>query len=482
VSEADIIVVGSGGAGLSAAAEAARLGRRVLVIEKGERIGGTTAIAVGSLMASCTDMQRKAGIADSPCRHEEELVELGQALGLVDNPDLRRLLVENVPDTVNFLASIGVDFIGPMLQPPFRTERFYQALPGGRAYVHRLTRHCRHLGVAFRTATRAGKLLTRDGAVTGLAVESGGRAEEISARAVILASGDFSANRAMRRDLMGEGADLLDPINPLATGDGQAMAVAIGARLARRPDLAAARLAQARFAPPKSPSRLAELPPWRIVTLTMKLALTHLPSAWTRPLVLRAAMTALAPERALYEDGAILVNRAGARFADELGFPAEAIARQQAGEAFLVMDARIAEKYRRWPHYVSTAPGVAFAYIDDYRTVRPDIFVEAPDVAALASRIGAPEAALAATIASSRLGASPLVALGPLKAWMLLTHIGLAVTTRFEVLSEAGAPIPGLYAAGGAGQGGFSSLYHGHSLGWAFTSGRLAGRAAAFAT
>ena len=83
-------------------------------------------------MASCTDMQRRAGIADSPRRHEEELVELGQPLGLGDNPALRRLLVENVPDTVNFLASIGVDFIGPLLQPPFRDQAL---LPGaaGRA-------------------------------------------------------------------------------------------------------------------------------------------------------------------------------------------------------------------------------------------------------------------------------------------------------------------------------------------------------------
>ena len=85
-------------------------------------------------------------------------------------------------------------------------------------------------------------------------------------------------------------------------------------------------------------------------------------------------------------------------------------------------------------------------------------------------------------MAASRLGAGPFVAMGPLKAWMLLTHVGLAVDTSFAVLDEAGAPIPGLYAAGGAGQGGFSSLYHGHSLGWALTSGRLAGRAAAFAT
>jgi fumarate reductase flavoprotein subunit len=479
---ADIVVVGSGGAGLSAAAEAARLGRRVLVLEKSAKIGGTTAISVGSLMASCTDMQRRAGIEDSPRRHEAELVELGAALGLGDNAELRRLVVENLPDTVNFLAAIGVDFIGPLLQPPFRTKRFYQALPGGRAYVHRLRRHCRKLGVRFRLRAAVQALVVAEGRVAGVEVERGGRRETLAARAVILASGDFSANRTMRKTLMGEGADLLDPINPDATGDGQRMAVAIGAQLALRPDLAPARLAQARFAPPPRQSLWARLPPWRIVTRAMKLAMTHLPSAATRPLVLRAAMTALAPERALYEEGGILVNRAGARFADELGLPAEAIARQPGGEAFLVIDARIAKLYEAWPHYVSTAPGVAFAYIDDYRTVRPDIFHEAPDIAALARRIGVAETALAASVATSRLGGGPYVALGPLKAWMLLTHIGLAVTTRFEVLDGAGAAIPGLYAAGGAGQGGYSSLYHGHSLGWAFTSGRLAGRAAAFAT
>ena len=473
----DIVVVGGGGAGLSAAAEAARLGRKVTLIEKSSRLGGTTAIAVGTLMASCTAMQRRAGIADSPHRHEQEIAQLSGALGLVDNPELRRLLVENVPDSVDFLASIGVDFIGPLAQPPFPTQRFYQALPGGRAYVRRLSIACRRLGVEIRTGIKADRLLMEAGRVSG--VETKGRT--VRARAVILASGDFSANRAMRGELLGPAAEPFEPINPHSTGDGQRMAVAIGARLALRPDLPAARLVQARFPAPARASFIGMLPPLRPVTRAMKFAMTRLPNSLLRPIILRAAMTALAPERALYEEGAVLVNRQGERFADELGLPAPEIARQPQGEAFLVFDARIAEKFNHWPHYVSTAPGVAFAYVADYQRVRPDICFTGRSSEELAGRIGAPPRALAATLAKTKL-AAPFHAMGPLKAWLLLTHTGLAVNARLQVLGESDAPIPGLYAAGGAGQGGFNSIYHGHSLGWAFTSGRLAGRYAAFDT
>ena len=476
----DIVVVGGGGAGLSAAAEAARLGRRVLVVEKRDRLGGTTALAVGSLMAACSAIQVKAGITDSPRRHEEELIALNRQLGLIDNPALRRLLVDNAADTVNFMVSIGVDFLAPLPQPPFPTDRFHQALPGGRVYVHRLARHCRRLGVESRLSARARRLIMEGERVGGVEVETPRGTEGIATRAVILASGDFSANRALRESAMGDDG-VLDPINTASTGDGHEMATAIGASLALRPDLAPARLAQARFAPPPRDSILARLPPWRVVTRAMKLAIDVLPARLLRPLLLGAAMTALAPERALYEEGAVLVNRRGERFADEQGLPAPAIARQPAGEAFLMLDSRIAGKFSQWPHYVSTAPGVAFAYVGDYRAVRPDIFHEGADAAALARRLGLPESSLAATIAASRLGRGPFVALGPLEAWLLLTHVGLAVNERLAVLRD-GRPIPGLYAAGGAGLGGFSSIYHGHSLGWALTSGRLAGRYAAFET
>jgi predicted oxidoreductase len=53
------------------------------------------------------------------------------------------------------------------------------------------------------------------------------------------------------------------------------------------------------------------------------------------------------------------------------------------------------------------------------------------------------------------------------------------VNERLEVLGAEGHPIPGLFAAGSTGQGGLLLKGHGHHLGWAFTSGRLAGRHAA---
>jgi predicted oxidoreductase len=62
----------------------------------------------------------------------------------------------------------------------------------------------------------------------------------------------------------------------------------------------------------------------------------------------------------------------------------------------------------------------------------------------------------------------------------VFTDGGLNVSEQLEVLSANGAAIPGLYAAGSTGQGGLLLEGHGHHLGWAFISGRIAGRNAAF--
>ncbi len=78
----------------------------------------------------------------------------------------------------------------------------------------------------------------------------------------------------------------------------------------------------------------------------------------------------------------------------------------------------------------------------------------------------------------------PFHAPGPAKSWILLTEGGVAVTTRMEVLSVDDQTVPGLYAAGSNGQGRLllegHGNRHGNHLGWAFTSGRIARRSAAF--
>ena len=77
------------------------------------------------------------------------------------------------------------------------------------------------------------------------------------------------------------------------------------------------------------------------------------------------------------------------------------------------------------------------------------------------------------------LATPPFHALGPAKSYIVLTYGGLAVDTQPRLLGHGDRPIPNLWAAGLAGQGGLILKGHGHHIGWVFTSGRIAGRQAA---
>ena len=156
--------------------------------------------------------------------------------------------------------------------------------------------------------------------------------------------------------------------------------------------------------------------------------------------------------------------------------------------AWIVFDRSVAAKFSAWPCYISTAPGVAYAYLDDYRRNRPDIFHKANTVAGLAASMGVPAEGLETTLARYNAGErgerpaleqGPYYALGPVRSYVVFTDGGLKVSPQLEVLRADGTPIDGLYAAGSVGQGGLLLEGHGHHLGWAFISGRIAGRNAA---
>ncbi|HSH44181.1 MAG TPA: FAD-dependent oxidoreductase [Arenicellales bacterium] len=480
---ADVVIVGGGGAGLAAALSAARLGRRVTLLEKAPRIGGTTALSVGSITASCTPHQSAAGVDDSTQSHFDDMEAIAGADAGRDNRALRRLYVEEAPATVNFLSDLGVVFLGPLPEDVHSKPRMHVAVPDSRAYLYHLLRHCRRAGVRIVTGARVESLATDHGRVTGVVADVDGERRTFDARrGVVLASGDFSSGSGLKERMVAPGVAAIDGINPRSTGDGQRMAMDAGATVVNGDIVWGPEI---RFVPPSKPSLVTRVPPLRIVARGIAAAMRRLPDRLMRPFLMRFVTTYLAPSLGLFEKGAFLVNREGRRFCDERDHPELAIPEQPGGEAFIVLDAALASELNAWPNFISTAPGVAYAYLADYQRNRSDICRQGDDIEDLASRCGIDPAGLKETLAqTSTDGAgaqAPYHILGPVRSWILLTEGGLNVDTRLRVLDENQQPIPGLFAAGSAGQGGLLLGGHGHHLGWAFTSGRIAGHSAACA-
>lgn len=491
----DVVVVGGGGAGLAAAIEARRLGRDVVLLEKNPALGGSTAWSIGSVSATATPHQIRKGIKDGPDGHYEDMPGFAGPLASRDNDELRRILCDEMPETFRWLLSHGIRFFGPVPEPPHKQPRMHNVLPNSKAYIYHLERAARRAGVIIRTHTRAINLIDESGRIIGVECEAPvGLARYVSRGGVIFCAGDFTSSPELKRAYMGGREATVAGVNPTATGDGQKLAIAVGGHIVNG-DLALG--PEIRFVPPARQNLVGRLPPWTWLAEFMAWSLEHMPKAILRPFVMSFVTTALAPSPALFQHGAILVNRDGRRFTDELQSPAYDIPVQPDGVAFIIVDSRIAKLFSDWPHFISTAPGIAYAYMADYRRNRPDIFNEARSLDELADKIGASREALKGAVRehNARLTIAgvggdarlpliepPFTALGPLRAVFVHNEGGLAVDTSHRVLDQAGAPIPGLYAAGATGQGGLLLKGHGHHLAWAFVSGRRAGRIAALAT
>ena len=503
----DVIVVGAGGAGLMAACQAARLGCSVLLLEKAPEPGGTTAMAVGSIMASGTSLQKKMRIEDSAANHAEDLAGVSERYKILDNAELRKMMTEQMAEAVTFLESIGVVFADPLPQPPHRKPRLHQAIPGAKSYVHHLLAACIEAGVSIKTNSKVTRLTMNQGRVVGVEFIRNGELLTVRAiRGVVLASGDVAGNVALLAAHCEGDFDGIDVLNPHCTGDGHLIAEEVGGEIISRPDFSAGEVVQMRFVPPTESNWIQKIPPYTFLGHAIKLALKTLPDAWLRPTVLKFLTTALGPDRGLFKEGALLINKNGERFCDELSgtsfhdvgahqravtldgetrAPNLLLARQPERIAYIVFDDRFARKFSSWPNFVSTAPGVSYAYIDDYRRARPDLFHSAPTLKKLAEKLRMDSDKLEASInlantnnadETTRLIQGPFYALGPVKSWLLVTPVGLAVDDKLRVLNSSSQPIAGLYAAGGVGQGGIAITGHGHGLGWAFASGMLAGR------
>lgn len=482
----DIIVVGSGSAGLAAAISAAENGACTLIIEKNAMLGGTTAWSVGSITTSASPHQRAIDIYDTPDDHYADMALFhGERLKGHDNLKLRRLLVDHTPATFDWLLSLGLVFYGPMPEPPHSQPRMHNILPNSRMLIHHLTKRARKLGVEIRTSAPMEKLVVETNRVTGIVVNG----EHLTAeKAVILAAGDFSANPALKQRYMPPEVARIGPFNEDSTGDWHAPVTELGGRVLNG-DVALG--PEIRFRPPTKSTLVRKLPPWLWLARVVRWSIDNMPPRLLRPFVMGFLTTALMPSLDLYRYGALLINRNGERFSDETDAPSDHMPAQPDGEAFVVMDGELASRFRAWPNFISTAPGIAYAYLDDYRRNRPDIFFKADTLVGLAKKTGMDAAKLEKSVADYNskdakgdrhpCATPPFIALGPVCSFIMTTDGGLAVNEHLQVLGDNDFPIAGLYAAGSTGQGGLLLEGHGHHLGWGFTSGRLAGRHAASA-
>ena len=484
--ETDVIVVGGGGTGLAAASEVARLGRKVILLEKNPHTGGSTSWSVGSITAINTPHQKKAGISDSADAHFEDMALHAGALAPRDNLALRRVLVDNTTGMLEWLMSLGVVFVGPMPEPPHRCNRMHNVVPNSKSFAYHLTRHCRGLGVDIRLNTTTQRLVEENGRVVGVEARlPDGSLHEFRARGgVVLAAGDYSNGRDMKARYAAPDVVEVDAVNPTATGDGHRMALALGATVVNG-DIVRGPIM--RFIPPTRPNLIQKLPPARFVARLIAWSMSHMPQWILRPFLMSFLTTALGPSPDLYKEGAVLINRNGRRFTDELGKPNLDVAKQPDRVAWIVFDQKLAAKFSGWPYFVSTAPGVAYAYLADYRRNRADIYHQSATIAGLAASMGVSPESLSQSLTEYNatretrpaIDAGPYYALGPVKSYVVFTDGGLKVSTNLEVQRADGSVIPGLYAGGSTGQGGLLLEGHGHHLGWAFISGRIAGRNAA---
>jgi succinate dehydrogenase/fumarate reductase flavoprotein subunit len=531
----DVIVLGTGAAGLTAAVVAAELGARVGVFEKAELVGGTTAWSGGQVWIPNNPHMSEVGTPDDRDRAVEYVMSLSR--GMLER-ELVEAYVDGGPEMVSFLeANSPVQFYAvpgmPDYHPEFPGGRpeggrtvecpiypfdelgdwaarvtpspyfanphitmsetpLGKAIPDppsdeelarraihnergcGQALIGRLLRACLDRGIEPHTEWAASDLLVDDGAVVGAVFDTPqGRREVRAAKGVVIASGGFEWDSELCRAFLR--GPMTHPVSvETNTGDGLRMAMRVGAMLAT--------MREAWWIPVASVPR--EENPMGQVLINGQRTLPH----------------------------CIMVNKRGRRFTNEAAnynafgaaFHVEDVSRFEYANlpCWLVFDQNYADRYG-----FRVASGVEAKGV-------PAWVVRGDTPAALAERLGIDAAGLTATIerwnAQCAAGSDPdfgrgdsafdrwwgdphmkgqrRSTLGPLDrgpyyaieihSGCLGTKGGPRVDADSRVLSVDGDPIPGLYAAGNAMGSPFGMTYGGAggTIGPAMVFGFLAGR------
>jgi tricarballylate dehydrogenase len=248
----DVVVVGGGNAGFSAAHAAAERGRRVLLLEKGEpaQAGGNSYYTAGAVRIAHHGLADVADLLDDDERHAITLLppypseafatDMAKVTGGRNDPSLTEVLIAESQDTLRWLHDKGLRYrlmYERQAYPDAQGRQvFWGGLAvgstgGGKGLIEQHTAAAEKAGVEIRYGVRVRELVRDGTAIAGVTwTDAAGATATVHAESVVLAAGGFEADPQLRRKHLGEGWQRAKVRGtPLNTGDMLAAAIAAGA-------------------------------------------------------------------------------------------------------------------------------------------------------------------------------------------------------------------------------------------------------------
>ena len=456
--DADVVVIGAGGAGMTAAMTAADAGQKVVILESQAMVGGNSARATGGMNAAKTvyqdenEFDQAAGVEKTLATAAEkyadnetitalaktvseqwaayqanptgyfdsvELMELDTMVGGkgINDPELVKTLCEGTADAIDWLDENGItlhnvsSFGGASVKRIHRPVNEEGKVVSVGAYmIPLLQENCEKRGIDIVLSTTVDTILTdANGAAVGVSgTDKDGNTVVVNAKSVILATGGFGANLDMVTQYKPELAGFMTTNAAGAQGQGIEMATAIGAG-----------------------------------TVDMDQIQIH-------PTV--EANTAALITEGLRGDGAILVNANGERFIDEVGtrdvVSAAEIA-QPGSYSWLIVDQAMADASSVIQGYIKkgyTKTGATYEELAKELDVDPAAFANTMETwNGYVEAKNDPD--FGRTSFANPLNNGPYYAI-KVTAGVHHTMGGVTINSATEVLKEDGTVIPGLFAAG----------------------------------
>lgn len=226
----DVIIIGSGGAGLTSAIQAYELGLSPVILEKMDKLGGNTTRASSGMNAAETFVQLNHKIVDSFADFYNETFVGG---GKMNNPELLKFFTEHGALAIDWLDQHDIKLDDLTItggMKTMRTHRPSSLAPIGGYLVTELLKYIAKYQIPLFDNIKVTDLLTDNDQIVGVKAFSN-REIKIQAKAVVLATGGFGAGKDLLAQYRSNLLNLRTTNQPGATGDGLKLAQKVGAKL-----------------------------------------------------------------------------------------------------------------------------------------------------------------------------------------------------------------------------------------------------------